>query len=364
MATKLFAEALIGPFTLTNRVVMAPMTRSRAVQHNAPNELVATYYEQRASAGLIITEGTSPSANGIGYARIPGIYSSEQIEGWKRVTKAVHAKGGHIFVQLMHCGRIAHELNLPAGAEILAPSAIAAKGDMWTDQEGMKPLSTPRAMNIADVKATIKEFVQAAKNAIEAGFDGVEIHGANGYLIDQFINPVANQRTDEYGGSIENRSRFLLEIAAATAKAIGKDRVGVRVSPYGAFNDVSSDETTEDTHAYIARQLNDLGILYIHIVNHSAMGAPEVPASVIEKIRKNFTNVLILSGGYDAQRAEQDVQSGAADLVAFGRPFIANPDLVERLQSGVELAQPDYNTFYTADAKGYTDYPVLKAQAI
>lgn len=364
MTQKLFEKATLGKLTLQNRIVMAPMTRARALSHNAPGDIVATYYAQRATAGLIITEGTSPSPNGLGYARIPGIYSPEQIAGWKQVTDAVHEKGGHIFVQLMHTGRISHPANMPTDATIVAPSAIAAKGDMWTDSEGMQPQPTPHALTTDEVKATIQEFVQAAKNAIEAGFDGVELHSANGYLIEEFLHPQANQRTDEYGGSNENRARFLLEIAQGAVDAIGTDKVGVRLSPYGINGDLANYDGIEPFYNYLAEQLHRIGLVYIHLVDHSGMGAPVVPPSVVTGIRERFAGTLILSGSYDAIRAETVLESGLADLVAFGRPFIANPDLVERLKTGAELAQPDPATFYAPGQngfeQGYIDYPVLE----
>jgi N-ethylmaleimide reductase len=339
------------------------MTRSRALG-NVPNALMAEYYAQRASAGLIITEGTAPSANGLGYARIPGLFTPEQVAGWKLVTDAVHAKGGRIFVQLMHTGRISHPLNMAADAEIIAPSAIAAAGDMWTDQEQMQPQPTPRALTTEEVKQAVQEYVTSAKLAIEAGFDGVEIHGANGYLIDQFLNPKSNQRTDEYGGSTENRARFALEIAKGTVEAIGAGRTGIRLSPHGGMNDVASNyDDLNDLYLHLATELQKLDLVYLHLADHSSMGAPEVPAALVASIREQFTNTLILSGGYDVERAEADLQSGRADLVAFGRGFIANPDLTERLEQGTELAQADQATFYAPGPEGfhqgYTDYPVL-----
>jgi N-ethylmaleimide reductase len=363
MAQKLFSDAKLGNLTLQNHIVMAPMTRSRVLSQNAPGDIVATYYAQRATAGLIISEGTSPSPNGLGYARIPGLYSPEQIAGWKHVTDAVHEKGGKIFVQLMHTGRIAHPDNMPAGAEVVAPSAIAAKGDMWTDTQGMQPQPTPRALSTDEVKATILEYIQAAKNAVEAGFDGVELHGANGYLIEQFLHPSANQRTDEYGGSDENRARFLLEIARGTIDAIGGDKVGVRLSPYGVAGDLAHHDGIESFYNYLAEQLHAAGLVYLHLVDHAGMGAPAVPPSVVAGIRDRFNGTLILSGGYDAARAEAALESGLGDLIAFGRPFIANPDLVERLEAGAELAQPDYTTLYAPGPngfeQGFIDYPAL-----
>ena len=356
----LFSKTALGPLTLQNRMVMAPMTRNRAVG-NIPNELMAQYYAQRASAGLIITEGTSPSPNGLGYARIPGIFSSAQVAGWKRVSEAVHPLGAKLFMQLMHCGRVAHPLNLPAGARILAPSAVAAAGEIYTDAQGLQPNAMPEAMSTADIKAAVEEFAQAARNAVAAGFDGIELHGANGYLLEQFIRPTSNLRTDDYGGGIENRARFVLEVVAAAIAAIGKDRVGIRLSPFGVFNDMPGYAAMEADYAYLARQLDAAGLVYLHVVDHSSMGAPPVPDSMKATFRTVFRRTLILSGGYDVVRAENDLDERKCDLVAFARPFLANPDLVERWKSGPALNAPDLNTFYTPGAKGYTDYPTLTA---
>jgi N-ethylmaleimide reductase len=356
--SQLFAQTSLGPLALQNRLVMSPLTRCRATG-NVPNDLMAQYYAHRATVGLIITEGTAPSPNGLGYARIPGIFSDAQIAGWKTITAAVHAKGAKMFMQLMHCGRVAHTLNLPAGARILAPSAIAAAGEMYTDAEGMKPNSMPQVMNAADIAATVAEFVQAAKNAVAAGCDGIELHSANGYLLEQFIRPTSNKRTDNYGGSIENRARFVLEVADAVVKAIGKEKVGIRLSPFGVFNDMPAYPDMEADYIYIAQQLNARGLAYIHLVDHSPMGAPPVPDSVKTAIRGAFKGALILSGGYDAARAESDLAAGKCDLIAVGRPILANPDLIARWKSGAALNAPDMNTFYTPGPKGYTDYPVL-----
>jgi N-ethylmaleimide reductase len=355
----LHSKAVLGPLILQNHLAMAPMTRSRATD-NIPTPLMVEYYGQRATAGLIITEGTSPSPNGLGYPRIPGIFSRAQIEGWKRITDAVRAKGGKMFVQLMHCGRIAHPLNLPAGAHLLAPSAVAADGGMYTDAGGMKPHPTPQAMSGGDIETTIAEFAQAAKNAVAAGFDGIELHGANGYLLEQFIRPNTNQRTDGYGGPIENRARFVLELAEATVAAIGKDKVGIRLSPFGVFNDMPLYDGMEADYTYLAQRLNTLELLYIHLVDHSPMGAPPVPDSIKETFRKLFKRTLILSGGYDAARAESDLSAGKCDLIAVGRPFLANPDLVARWRTGAAVNAPDMATFYTPGPKGYTDYPPLQ----
>ena len=352
----LFAPASLGKLTLSNRIVMAPMTRSRAIG-NVPNALMAEHYEQRASAGLILTEGVAPSPNGLGYARIPGLFSAEQVAGWKLVTNAVHAKGGHIFAQLMHTGRVGHPANLPEGAELIAPSAIAASGEMYTDSQGMQPHPVPRAMTEADLASTRAEFVQAAKNAIEAGFDGVELHGANGYLLEQFISPVTNQRTDAYGGSIENRLRFVLEVAQAVSDAIGGHRVGVRLSPYGVNAGMEQYAETDETHLTLVQKLIATGVEYVHLVDHSPMGAPEVPAALKAALRKAWPRTFIASGGFDREKAEAVLAEGKADLVAFGRPFIANPDLVTRLEKNLPLNALDFGTFYTPGPKGYTDYP-------
>lgn len=354
----LFSKTNLGQLTLQNRLVMSPMTRNRATG-NVPNELMAQYYAQRAGAGLIITEGTSPSPNGLGYPRIPGIFSAAQVAGWKRVAEAVHAQGAKLFMQLMHTGRIGHELNLPAGGRVLAPSAVAAAGEMYTDAEGMKPNAMPQAMSDMDIKTAIREFTQAAENAVAAGCDGIELHAANGYLLEQFIRPNSNLRTDHYGGTIENRARFVLEVAEAVIIAIGKDRVGMRLSPFGVFNDMPLYDAMEAEYAWLAQQLDMRGLVYLHLVDHSAMGAPPVPASIKATFRSSFKGALILSGGYDAARAESDLAAGKCNLIAVGRPFLANPDLVARWKTSAALNAPDQATFYTPGAKGYTDYPTL-----
>jgi N-ethylmaleimide reductase len=354
----LLSKTTLGPLSLQNRLVMCPLTRSRATG-NVPNDLMVQYYAQRASAGLIISEGTTPSPNGLGYPRIPGIFSAEQVAGWKKITDAVHAGGAKMFIQFMHTGRVGHPLNLPAGAKVMGPSAVAAKGEMFTDAEGLKPHPIPHAMTAADIKSTIAEFVQAAKNAMAAGFDGVELHGANGYLLEQFIRPNSNTRTDNYGGSIENRARFALEVVAATIAAIGKDKVGIRLSPFGVFNDMPLYPEMEADYTYLAQKLNAAGLLYIHLVDHSSMGAPKVPDSMKATFRSVFKGALILSGGYDAARAESDLAAGKCDLVAVGKPFLANPDLVARWKTHAAVNAPDMATFYTPGPKGYTDYPAL-----
>ncbi|MEI6059134.1 MAG: alkene reductase [Bacteroidota bacterium] len=357
----LFASAKVGNITLANRIVMAPMTRCRAIG-NVPNELIAEYYKQRSGAGLIITEGVSPSPNGLGYARIPGIFSNAQVAGWEKTTSAVHDAGGKIFIQFMHSGRISHPLNMPEGSQVLAPSAVQAAGQMWTDAAQMQDFPLPKEMTEDDLLHTKSEFVDAAMNAMDAGFDGVELHAANGYLLEQFLSPVSNMRKDNYGGSIENRCRFVLEVAAAVAEAIGKEKTGIRVSPYGVASDMPLYTEIDATYKYLAEELNKLDIAYMHVVDHSAMGAPEVPLEIKKLIRETFKNTIILSGGYDKARAESDLESGLGDLVAFGRPFINNPDLVERLKNDEPLSQDlKMDLFYSADEKGFTDYPVFKA---
>ena len=359
-SNKLFTSAKTGSVELANRVVMAPMTRCRAIG-NVPNDLVAEYYKQRSGAGLIITEGVSPSPNGLGYARIPGIFNSQQVEGWKKVTSAVHEAGSKIYVQFMHSGRISHSLNMPQGSQVLAPSAVKAAGQMWTDSQQMQDFQEPKAMTAEDLVLTKAEFVTAAKNAMEAGFDGVELHGANGYLLEQFLSPVSNIRTDNYGGSIENRCRFVIEIAAAVAEAIGKENTGIRLSPYGVASDMPHYPEIDATYDYLSTQLNNIGIAYIHLVDHSAMGAPAVPLEIKKLIRSNFKNTLILAGGYNHETAEAAIESGLADLVAFGRPFINNPDLVDRFKTNSPLSEDlKMDLFYAADEKGYTDYPVFQ----
>jgi N-ethylmaleimide reductase len=355
MSNTLFTPLQLGNITLKNRIVMSPMTRCRAIG-NVPNELMARYYSLRADAGLLITEGTSPSPNGLGYARIPGMYSDAQVQGWRLVTDAVHRAGGRIFVQLMHTGRVSHPANMPQGAKVLAPSAITAPGEMWTDSGGQQAYPVPVAMSEADIAQAINEYAASAKRAIEAGFDGVELHGANGYLIDQFLNTASNQRADGWGGNIKNRVRFAVEVAKAAVAAIGAARVGMRISPYGVFNGMAPDAEMDALYLRLIDELNAAGLTYIHVVDHSSMGAPEVSPALKAKIRAGFKGRYILSGGYDGGRANADLEAGRGDLVAFGRPFLANPDLVQKLQNGGALNAPDPNTFYTPGEKGYTDY--------
>lgn len=357
MATaRLFSEHTLGKLALPSRIVMSPMTRSRS-PGNVPDELVATYYAQRASAGLIVTEGTSPSPNGLGYARIPGLFSDEQVSGWKKVTDAVHAAGGRIFVQLMHTGRVGHPLNLPEGARLLGPSAVAAPGTMYTDAEGPLEHPVPTPMTEQDIAAAIEEHAASAKRAIAAGFDGVEIHGANGYLVEQFLNAASNERTDGWGGTVEGRIRFAVAVVDAVAGAIGKERVGIRLSPYGVFNGTAPDPATDDVYRALATALESRGIAYVHLVDHSAMGAPKPSPELFADIRRIFKGTIIRAGGFDAKSAEAALAEGAADLIAFGRPFLANPNLPDKLRRGAPLHAPDQATFYTPGPKGYTDYP-------
>ncbi|MDX8378687.1 MAG: alkene reductase [Gallionella sp.] len=355
MTSTLFSPVILGKLQLKNRIAMAPLTRCRATG-NIPNELMAEYYHLRADAGLLITEGTSPSANGLGYARQPGLFNEAQVAGWRLVTDRVHQAKGHIFVQIMHTGRVSHAANMQAGTKILAPSALAANGEMWTDTDGLQPYPIPTVMTEADIQAAIGEYVIAAKNAITAGFDGIELHAANGYLIDQFLNTATNQRTDRWGGRIENRIRFAVEIAKATAAAIGAEHIGMRISPYGIFNGTQPDTDMDALYERLMHELNRIGLVYIHIVDHSALGAPEVSPTLKATIRSTFKGRYILSGGYDLTRANADLDADRGDLVAFGRPFISNPDLVEKLRAGTTLTEPDFDTFYTSGEKGYTDY--------
>ena len=339
---------------------MSPMTRCRAIG-NVPNDLMAEYYSQRSGAGLIITEGTSPSPNGLGYTRIPGIFSQKQVEGWKKITSAVHRNGGKIFVQLMHTGRISHPLNMPEGSQIISASAVKPKGLMWTDSKKLQEYPVPKAMTMDDILHTIEEFGAAAKNGMNAEFDGVELHGANGYLLEQFLSPVSNIRNDSYGGSIENRCRFVLESVIAVADSIGNDKTGIRLSPYGVASDMPHYPEIDAAYTYLTEQLHKIGIAFIHIDDHSLMGAPDISQELIKLIRRIFQKTIILSGGYTKDRAEADIQNGLGDLVGFGRPFINNPDLVERFRKDYSLSEDlKKELFYSADEKGYTDYPFYK----
>ena len=354
--SKLLSSFNSKNLNLKNHVVMAPMTRARAVVRNTPNDLMTKYYSMRASTGLIITEGTAPSRNGVGSANMPAIYTNEQINGWREVVNAVHENGGKIFLQIMHSGRSAHELNLPEGAEILGPSAIPATGEIFT-LEGPKPMSTPREMTKTDIEQAQEEHVQAAKNAIDAGFDGVEIHAANGYLGQQFLNKVSNQRTDEYGGSEENRCRFIIELLKKVARAIGSEKTGLRISPYNEFNDMAIYDDIPKTYEYLIMQLNTLNLAYLHMAGTGR----NIPYGFFDLLAKKFNNNVIFNGGYgfNLPLAEKVVSSSDRYIISIGYPFIANPDLIERIRLGVEYNEADQNTLYTPGEDGYLTYPTL-----
>lgn len=356
MNTTVLSPIKIGGYSLPNRVVMAPLTRMRCPDGIA-NELMATYYTQRASAGLIISEASPISPQGIGYPAIPCIYTAEQIAGWKQVTDAVHAHNGHIFLQLWHVGRISHP-DYHDGKLPVAPSAIQPKGNAVTPH-GMKPFVTPRDLSLAEIHEVVEHYRFAAENALAAGFDGVEIHAANGYLIDQFLRDGSNQRTDSYGGSVENRTRFLLEVTRAVVSVWGSERVGVRLAPSGTFNDMT-DSVPEELFVYVLEQLNDFNLAYVHVVDaldsDIRHGANVVDLTIL---RRTYHGTLIVCGGYDYERANETIAQGLADAVAFGQLYIANPDLVERFATNAPLNEPDSGTFYGGDTKGYTDYPTL-----
>ena len=341
---------------LKNHVVMAPMTRSRAIG-NLPNDIMAKYYALRAEAGLIITEGTAPSKNGLGYPNIPAAYSEEQIAGWKKVTDAVHENGGKIFLQLMHVGRIGNHKNLPEGGEIVGPSALQAAGEIFTF-EGPKPHDVPREMTQEDIEQAYDEHVHAAKSAIAAGFDGVEIHAANGYLANQFLNKKSNQREDSYGGSVENRCRFVIELVQRVADAIGSQKMGLRISPFGEFNDMGIYDEIPQTYDYLVEQLNAINLAYLHMAGMSK----KIPEGFLEGLGAKFNGTVIFNGGYgfDLPRAEKVVSTTDRYLVSIGFPFIANPDLVERIRQGAEYNEADQNTLYTPGEEGYLNYPTLK----
>ncbi|GAB4021497.1 alkene reductase [Spirosoma koreense] len=349
-----------GGLRLKNHLVMAPMTRSRAL-NNLPNALMAHYYAQRTGAGLLITEGTAPTPEALGYPRIPGIFSADQVEGWQKVTSAVHADGSKIFVQLMHTGRIGHQDNLPAGATLVGASGRKAAGQIFTDTAGLQAYSQPQPLTITGIAQVIEGHVAAARNALQAGFDGIELHGANGYLIEQFLNPAVNDRTDLYGGNLVNRSRLIIEMVKAVADAIGPEKVGIRFSPYSTLGDLPpyADDEVHETYRYLAQELDKLGIAYLHI----AVNVP-IPQRTSDAMRASFNGTIILCNGLTPETAEAALRGDFADLVAFGRSFLANPDLAERIAVQAELNQPDYTTLYTPGAQGYTDYPTLTESTI
>lgn len=352
----------LGQIELSNRMVMAPMTRSRAGKNNVPTELMAKYYRQRSSAGLIITEGTQISQQGIGYPWTPGIHTDEQVKGWKKVTKAVHKEEGKIFAQLWHCGRVSHPC-YHDGEPPVAPSAVKPEGQIFT-ADGMKDFVTPRALETSEILGIMEDYAQAACNAIEAGFDGVEIHGANGYLIDQFLKDGTNKRDDEYGGTLKNRTRFALEVVEAVSSAIGAVKTGIRFSPAGR-NQGISDSNPKETFSYLLRQLNTFNLAYVHLMEPMSDVSDLVnyPENVTEYFRNYYNGTIITNAGYDRKSGNDAIESGIADLVAYGRLFLANPDLPARFAANVELNEPDQSTFYGGDEKGYTDYPFMNESA-
>lgn len=358
----LLMPASLGPTTLPNRMVMAPMTRNRAGEGLVPTEMMATYYRQRASAGLIVTEATQVSPQGVGYPGTPGIHTDAQVEGWKRVTAAVHEQGGRIFLQLWHVGRISHPSLQPGGALPVAPSAIAPEGRALT-YEGPQPFVTPRALELEEIPGVVRQFADGARRALAAGFDGVEIHGANGYLIDQFLRDGTNHRTDAYGGSIQSRARFLLEVTEAVIQVWGADRVGVRLSPLSPFNSMS-DSDPEATFDDAAGELGKLGIAYLHLAGLVGAEAPESREyRMAQRLGERFGGTLMLNGGLTRESGEAVVASGLADLVSFGSLFLANPDLPERFAESAPLNAPDRATFYGGDHRGYIDYPTREVAA-
>lgn len=362
----LFTPHRLGTLELPHRIVMPPMTRSRAGAGNVPTALMAAYYAQRASAGLIVSEGTQISPQGQGYAWTPGIHSAEQVAGWRRVTDAVHAAGGRIFAQLWHVGRVSHVSLQPGGAAPVSSSPLSAEGvKVFIDPEGKGPQagvggmvqhSAPRALSEAGIAQVVQDFAAAARNALEAGFDGVELHAANGYLLNQFIDSRANTRTDGYGGSLPGRLRFLREVTAAVVAVVGRERIGVRLAPLTTLQG-AVDDTPESTYLAAARVLDEIGVAYLHIAEADWEDAPEMSAAFKEALRLIYGGTLIYAGQYTAERAEAALRKGWADLIGFGRPFIANPDLPERLRRGAPLTAPDASRFFGGGAAGYTDYP-------
>jgi N-ethylmaleimide reductase len=359
--TKLFEPYKLGPITLANRVVMAPLTRNRAAPGTfVPGALAAEYYGQRASAGLLVTEASQVSQQGQGYQDTPGIYSKDQVAGWRKVTDRVHDKGGRIFIQLWHVGRISHTALQANGGAPVAPSAIRAKGKTFVNGT-FADVSEPRALELSEIPGIIDDFKRAAKNALEAGFDGVEIHGANGYLLDQFAKDGANKRTDGYGGSIENRARLMLEVSKAVVTEAGADRTGIRISPVTPANDIS-DSNPQPLFDHIVDGLNALKLVYIHVIEGATGGPRDIAPFNYASLRKRFSGAYMANNAYDFELASKVLDANAADLIAFGKAFISNPDLVERLKKGAALNEWDKDTFYGGGAKGYTDYPTLAAE--
>ncbi len=358
--SSLYKPYELGPANLTNRIVMAPLTRNRAGPGNVPQAINAEYYSQRATAGLIITEASQISPEGVGYPFTPGIHSPAQVEGWKQVTKDVHERGGRIFLQLWHVGRISHPSLQEDGVLPVAPSAIQPRGEAFTG-DGLKPFVKPRALETKEIPGIVGQYRRAAENALMAGFDGVEIHAANGYLLDQFLRDGSNFRTDGYGGSRLNRSRLLLEVIEAFSGIWGADRVGVRLSPINSFNDMY-DTDPEATFGVVVDALNRFGLAYIHVVEVDMAGKARDTFDW-RKLRNAFHGPYMANGGYDRKQAEQSIASGSADLISFGAPFLANPDLPARLALGAPLNKADQETFYSGDGRGYTDYPALENKA-
>ena len=358
----LFQPFQLGPITLANRVVMAPLTRSRAEAGNVPGPLTVEYYTQRATIGLIIAEATQVSATAQGYPNTPGLHTAEQVAGWRKVTDAVHAQGGKIFLQLWHVGRMSHTAYQPDGQAPVAPSAIAAKAKTFVPGQGMVDCSTPRALETAEIAGVVNDFRTAARNAIDAGFDGVEIHGAHGYLIDAFLRDGSNQRTDQYGGSIENRARFLLEVMTAVTAEIGADRVGIRLSPVSPVND-SSESNPQPLFEYVVRELEKLHPVFLHVVEGHTGGPRDNAPFDYDALRKLYSGVWMVNNGYSNTMAQEAVTSGHADLVSFGRPALCNPDLVRRLKENAPLNEPfaDAGFYGGSGPHGYTDYPFLPA---
>jgi N-ethylmaleimide reductase len=358
--TKLFEPLKLGSLTLPNRIVMAPLTRNRAIPPGmVPGPLAPEYYGQRASAGLLITEATQISQQGQGYQDTPGIYSKEQVAGWRKVTDRVHERGGHIFLQLWHVGRISHTSLQPGDGKPVAPSAIRANGKTFVNGT-FTEVSEPRALELSEIPGIIDSFRKGTANALEAGFDGVEIHGANGYLLDQFARDGANKRTDAYGGSIENRAKLMLEVSRAVVAEAGADKTGIRISPVTPANDLS-DSNPQALFDYIVDHLNALKLVYLHVVEGATGGPRDIAPFDYRSLRKRFKQAYIANNGYDLTLANKVLAEDAADLIAFGKLYIANPDLVERLKKGASLNAPDKATFYGGNAKGYTDYPTLGA---
>src|SRR5450759_4366255 len=357
--TKLFEPFKLGPITLPNRLVMAPLTRNRAVAGMVPSPLATEYYGQRATAGLLITEASQVSQQGQGYQDTPGIYSKEQVAGWRKVTDRVHERGGRIFIQIWHVGRISHTSLQPGNGAPVAPSAIRAKGKTFVGGT-FADVSEPRALKLEEIPGIIETFKRGTANALEAGFDGVEIHGANGYLLDQIARDGTNKRTDAYGGSIENRARLMQEISKVVAAEAGPERTGIRISPVTPANDVS-DSNPQPLFDHIVEQLNALKLVYIHVIEGATGGPRDIAPFDYGSLRKRFKGAYIANNGYDFELATKMLAADAADLIAFGKPFISNPDLVERLRRGAPLNAPDKATFYGGGAKGYTDYPTLQA---